>query len=104
MAANNGNDIPSRPHYMLTTVDNPFDPFTQFDEWYVWDLSAGYCSPGLLARIAYSSDEISEVDEHLAVQQAIEEIVRENVSGMHKKVQRGEVGVPSSDASGQAGQ
>lgn len=86
------NDMPSRPEYMLTTVDNPFDPFTQFDEWYVWDQNAGYLTPGLLARLAYLSDEISEVDQHLAIQQAIDEIVRENVSGVHKKVKRGEVG------------
>lgn len=81
----------SRPEYMLTTVDNPFDPFTQFDEWYAWDQSAGYCTPGLLARLAYVSDEISDADQALAVQQAVEAIARENVSGMHRRVQRGEV-------------
>jgi hypothetical protein len=91
-------NVPSRPEYMLTTVDNPFDPFTQFDEWYVWDQGAGYCTPGLLARLAFTSDEISEVDQDLAVQQAIDEIVQENVSGVHKKVKRGEVtGSSSSD-------
>lgn len=76
---------------MLTTVDNPYDPFTQFDEWYVWDQNAGYCTPGLLARIAFSSDEISDADQLLAIQQAIDEIVTENVSGVHKKVLRGDV-------------
>lgn len=84
-------DIPSRPLYMLTTVDNPFDPFTQWDEWYVWDQNAGYCTPGLLARVALLGDEISEADEHALLQQAIDEIVRENVTGMHKKVLKGEV-------------
>jgi len=76
---------------MLTTFDNPFDPFTQFDEWFVWDQNAGYNTPGLLARIAKSSDELSEVDQFLAIQQGIDEIIKENVSGMHKKVLRGEV-------------
>lgn len=89
------NDIPLRSEYMLTTVDNPFDPFTQWDEWYSWDQGAGYHTPGLLARLALSSDEISDADQFLAVQQAIDEIIQENVSGMHKKVKRGEV-VPSS--------
>lgn len=81
------------PVYMLTTYDNPFDPFTQWDQWYSWDMSAGYNTPGLLARIAFTSDEISEADQDLAIQNAIDEIVRENVSGMHRKVKRGDVAV-----------
>lgn len=84
-------DIPYRPEFMLTTVDNPYDPFTQWDEWFAWDQSAGYNTPGMLARIAKSSDELSEADQHLAIQLAIEEIVRENVLGVWRKVQRNEV-------------
>lgn len=84
-------DRPPRIEYMLTTFDNPFDPFTQFDEWLVWDMNAGYNSSGLVERIARSSDEISEADQFIAVQDAIDEIVRENVSGIHKKVKRGEI-------------
>lgn len=80
----------SRPEYMLTTVDNPYDPFTQWDEWLSWDTTAGYLTPGLLARIAMSSDEISEADRHAAIQDAIDEIVRENVSGMHRKIKQGD--------------
>ena len=89
--ASNTDVVPGRPEYMLTTVDNPYDPFTQWDEWYMWDLNAGYHTPGLLARFTFMSDEISEADQLLAIQQAIDLIVEENFSGMHKKVQRGEV-------------
>ena len=28
--------------YMLTTIDNPFNPFTNFDDWYAFDTSKGY--------------------------------------------------------------
>jgi len=84
-------DVALRPTYMLTTVDNPYDPFTQWDEWYEWDLSAGYHTPGLLARIAHIPDELPEADQHLAVQQAIDEVIRENVLGVHRKVKRGDV-------------
>lgn len=83
-------DTPARTEYMLTTFDNPFNPFTQWDEWFAWDMNEGYHTSGLLARVSHSSDEISDADQYLAVQLAIEEIVRENVSGMHRKVQRGE--------------
>lgn len=71
---------------MLTTVDNPWDPFTQFDEWYRFDTAAGYHTSALLARIVRSSDELSEADDSAAIEAAIDEIVRENVSGMHRKV------------------
>ena len=74
--------------YMLTTVDNPFDPFTQFNEWFVWDESKGYHTSALLARIAKTSDDISESDQAVAIQNAIDEIVHENVSGMFRKVSR----------------
>ena len=84
-------DVPSRPEYMLTTVDNPHDPFTEWDEWFSWDSRAGYHTPGLLARIANSSTDLSDADQYVAIQVAIDEIVRENVLGVHRKVRRGEV-------------
>lgn len=70
---------------MLTTVDNPFDPFEEFDDWYNWDESSGYHSTALLARVVISSDELSELDQRLAYEAGIDEIVKENVSGVHKK-------------------
>ena len=74
--------------YMLTTFDNPFNPFTQFDEWFSWDRRAGYNTLGLLDRITILSSELSEADQSLAIQQGIDEIVKENVSGMHRKVSK----------------
>jgi hypothetical protein len=74
--------------YMLTTVDNPFDPFTRFDEWFAYDLRAGYHTAALLGRVANSSDEMSDADQSLALQNAIDEIVKENVTGMYTKVAR----------------
>lgn len=73
---------------MLTTEDNPFDPFTHYDEWQAYDMSMGYNTPGFLARIVVSSDELSEADQRLAIEIAINEIVTENVTGIYKKVSR----------------
>lgn len=84
-------DLPTRPEYMLTTIDNPYDPFTEWDDWYAWDQAAGYHTPGLLARVAFTSNELSDVDQARAVQEAIDEIVRENVLGVHQKVKQGDV-------------
>lgn len=74
--------------YMLTTVDNPFDPFTRFDEWLEYDIRLGYNTAAFLDRVANLSDELSEPDQALAIQNAIDEIVTENVSGMWRKVSR----------------
>lgn len=74
------------PQSMLTTIDNPYDPFTQFDEWFAYDASKGYHTCAYLARITKSSDELSEVDEELAIEAAINEIVELNVLGIYKKV------------------
>lgn len=72
--------------HLLTTVDNPYNPQTQWDEWFTWDFNQGYHTPGLLARIAKSSDELSELDQELAIEEAIDEIIRENTLGVLTKV------------------
>ncbi len=71
--------------YMITTTDNPFSPVTQYDEWLTWDM-ARYNSNSLLARVVRTSLELSDTDQQLAIQEAIDEIVTENVSGVHTKV------------------
>ena len=76
------------PEVMLTTVDNPFSPFTQWNEWYAFDEAQGYHTCGYLARIAKSSDELSQVDENLAILSAIDEIVKLNLLGIYRKVMR----------------
>lgn len=72
-----------RTPHLLSTSDNPWDPWTQWDEWRAWDEQAGYWTLSYLARIAQSSDELSEADQDLAVELAIEEIVRLNINGMY---------------------
>jgi hypothetical protein len=72
--------------HMLTTVDNPYNPETQWDDWFQFDSSHGYNTPGLLARVTVTSDELSELDQDIARETAIDEIIRENVLGVLKKV------------------
>jgi hypothetical protein len=73
---------------MLTTIDNPYDPFDHYDEWSAYDERMGYHTPSFLARVVITSDELSELDQNLAVEDAIDEIIKENVSGLYKKVTR----------------
>lgn len=71
---------------MLTTEDNPYDPFTQFDEWYAFDIQNGYNTCAYLARISITSDELSETDNDQALDAAIDEIMEFNLTGNYKVV------------------
>ena len=73
---------------MLTTIDNPFDPFDQFDEWYAFDTEKGYNSCGYVANLAYTSPELSALDQAKAIEYAIDRIVALNLLGVYKKVTR----------------
>jgi hypothetical protein len=70
---------------MLTTTDNPWDPFTEWQEWFAFDLVHGYNTPGLLARVAKFSLEVSDADQDVLIAAAIDEIVRENPLGIYTK-------------------
>jgi hypothetical protein len=70
---------------MLTTVDNPFNPVTQFDEWNTWDQSAGYNTLAYLARVVVTSDELPPALQSQAIEEAIDEVIAEN-NGLYIKV------------------
>jgi len=71
---------------MLSTVDNPFNPWTQFDEWYSWDNYKGYHSLSFLDRVMVTSDDLSDADQLVAYNQALDEIVKEDELGLYIKV------------------
>ena len=43
---------------MLTTIDNPFDPFEQFYSWFLFDVEKGYNTCAYLGRIARTSEQL----------------------------------------------
>lgn len=73
---------------MLTTVDNPYDPFEQFDSWYQFDIDKGYCSCAYLDRIARTSEQLSDVENNQEIERAIDEILKYDFTNVYKKVSR----------------
>ena len=71
---------------LLTTIDNPFDPFTQFMAWYNFDLQMKYHTPSLLSRIANLSDDMSDADRELWMDVAIDTIIAMHPDGVYRKV------------------
>jgi hypothetical protein len=72
--------------YLLTTLDNPFNPFIDYDSWYAYDVSHGYNTCAYLARIAKVSDDLGEEDEDKEIANAMDEIVKFNLLGNYIKV------------------
>lgn len=71
---------------MLTTIDNPYNPFVDWDRWYAFDEAHQYHTTSFLARLVNGSDELSEADQSAAIEDAIDEVVKENVLGLYVKV------------------
>lgn len=61
---------------MLTTFDNPFNPFTEFDRWWKEDLLLGHNCCGLLANESNVSDVASDEVNDKAIIEAMERIVK----------------------------
>lgn len=80
--------VDSSDEHMLTTVDNPWNPFTDYDAWLAWDRAQGYDTPGFLARVANVSLDLSDADIDLSIEQAIDDIVTQNVNGKYMKASR----------------
>lgn len=70
----------------LTTIDNPYDPRDEFEMWYAHDRTMGHNTLELLGRVVRIADDMSPADQDDSRDAAIEEIIMENVSGVHKKV------------------
>lgn len=75
----------------LTTFDNPFDPFENFNEWYLFDVEKGYNSCAYLARIARTSDEFTDKENEIEIERAIDEIIRLDFMNIYRKVKRKKV-------------
>ena len=74
--------------FRLTTVDNPFDPFTQFDQWFQFDVQKGYNSCAYLARISRTSEELTEKENNQQIEKAINDIIVLDPFNIYKKVSR----------------
>ena len=51
--------------HLLTTIDNPYNPFVDFSSWYMFDCEKGHNTSARLARIANIDCEMTqkEIDE-----------------------------------------
>ena len=69
----------------ITTIDNPYDPFRQFDEWYAFDELHCYHSCSLLAQFANTSIDLDATEVNDKIEKAIDRIIELDL-GNYRKV------------------
>jgi hypothetical protein len=63
--------------FMLTTVDNPYNPFDQFENWLMFDKEKGYDTCERLMRVAdqYLFEGMSQQEYDAAVDRAMMDLI-----------------------------
>ena len=74
--------------YMLTTVDNPYNPVNNFNQWLLYDSLKGYNSCQYLERIVSPllKDSMSEEEQAEVINNSIEEIIDKDFMNVYTKV------------------
>lgn len=77
---------------MLTTFDNPFNPFEQFNEWFLFDIEKNYYSCSRLARIFNQyykmTDDLTDNELNAMIEDSINKVINLDVLNVYKKVKR----------------
>lgn len=74
---------------MLTTVDNPFNPFENFDDWYIFDQDKRhFCCERLAEVVGSDLKDSNEIEQIAITESAIDYIVDNDLLGNFVKVQK----------------
>ncbi|MCC8049718.1 MAG: hypothetical protein LIP10_03530 [Clostridiales bacterium] len=73
---------------LLTTMDNPYNPFTQFSQWFLYDEGMGYHTCGLIARIARTSDAFSDKENEEEFKRACNEVIKTDFTNKYITLNR----------------
>ena len=55
----------------VTSADNPYDPFEQWEQWLLFDINSGYNTCGRLDKVTHTSDAMTEKELFDAVEDGI---------------------------------
>lgn len=72
--------------FLLTTVDNPYNPATDFDKWYKFDHDCGYYTDQRLAKVAKTSIFLTDAENQRIINAAVLDFIRLDELGLYKKV------------------
>lgn len=70
---------------MLTTIDNPYDPFKEFTLWWLFDMEQGYYTCEYLASKVKFSEDMTEKEMDEEIDRAMDEIIDDDFLNIYKK-------------------
>lgn len=73
--------------HMVSTSDNPYNPFTEPDEWDAFDRQRGYNTWNYLTRLAPEAPSLEQDEYDKILQEAIDEVLRFNLTGNYIRVE-----------------
>lgn len=73
---------------LITTYDNPYDPFEDFTRWFLEDARLGYNSWEKVARFCSKSNNMTHEEELEDIEKAIDEVVMNDFTGLYRKITR----------------
>lgn len=71
-----------------TTIDNPFNPFNDFDSWFMFDVEKGYYTSSKLGRLTHLTDDMSQQEENKEVERAVDRLIEIDPLDIYIKVTR----------------
>lgn len=87
-------NINEKEEQMLSTLDNPYNPFTHFELWNQYDQEKGYNTLAYLGRIVDYTDCVTEEQKREARELAIEQIITIDPLQIYCRVSKDEIVKP----------
>lgn len=72
--------------FMITTIDNPYNPFDDFENWYLYDIEKGYYTCESLARLINEDKLFTEKQKDEETNRAIDRLIQIDPLAIYKKV------------------
>ena len=71
----------------LTTIDNPFDPFEDFINWFLYDVEKNYYTCSLVDRISNVTNEMTQKEINEEIERSIDEFIKNDPLNLYIKVE-----------------
>ena len=78
-------------NFMLTTIDNPYNPFDDFVQWNKFDVEKGYNTCCYIARLSNITDDLSQKEIDDENERVIDSIIEQDFLGIYVKIERNSV-------------